>query len=280
MQNFNLGEITENGRKEADVKKALGEKNPHLNLELVDLKINRDGQATLTPKASTRSGRDFYVAHRDSQNTNPIEITYKIKLSQAIKDSKDLQLSHFYDEKNPAIFKNDFFDELLKANKQDGYTPDESALSFEYNKTNGNITLIASKDSVVYYGTTEITNYKINLNAALKGTQIVEPLDVVKPEDIKTKILEILQEKNPGFDSNQVELTDIANGHATLMPKEDSHHYSVDEKVSISFNLKGDAIIPHTDITDTPQSHLPSTDNGDELKDNIQKKNPDFNPKD
>jgi hypothetical protein len=275
---MNLGEIKGNGRKEADVKKALGAKNSHLNLDLVDLKINRDGQATLTPKTN-KSGRDFYVAHRDAKNTDSIEITYKIKLSQAIKDSQDLQLSHFYDENNPTVFKRDFFSEVLKLNGPDGYTPDEAALSFDYNKENGNIALTTSEDSVVYYGNVEIKNYKINLNVALKGTQIVDPLDVVQPEAIKTKILEILQENNPGFDPNQVDLTEIANGHATVIPKPNSH-YIATRPVSISFNIKGDAILPNTDITDTPQSHLPDTDNGNDLKDDIHKKNPDFNPKD
>jgi len=242
-------------------------------LDYVDLKINRDGEAVLTPKEV--NGKAFYVAHRNADDIAPIEVTYKINLAQAVKDSADLIVSHFYSDDTYEDFKKDFLNRVLDLNNANGYTPDNANLQFKYQTESGKVILNAGKDSAAYYGSAEFSKYKINLNAALKELEIL-PLDSTKKAEIEHHILDTLETKNPGFDASQVILTNIENGHAILRPKAGSR-YVASQDIKIDFDIN---VTPNIDMTGKPQTHQPSTDKGTDLKNDIHDKKPEFDPKD
>jgi hypothetical protein len=273
LNNLNLGEIYGDAREEGVVKIALGKKNPHLNTDHLDLKINRDGQATISPKKV--DGKTFYVNHKDASDLNPIVITYKVNLEQAIKNSADLVLSRFY-KASPTDFEKEFLNRVLDLNNKDGYTPNNSNLKFDYDENNGNVTLTADKDSEVYYNRAVITNYKINLTTALKDIKI-DNLKTTDSKEIKDQIRSILEKNNPGFDARKVDLINIKDGHATLIPKADSR-YITSQEVIINFAFDSESV--KNDITDTPLHQQPKIDEGKELKEDLQNKNPGFYPKD
>jgi len=273
----NLGKISGNGRDKKILLQALNEHNgQNLNLNELDLTINRDGEAQLLTTGQ------LYVPHYDQKNHDAILINYQFDLKYAVQEklTETLILENFtsQDGKLSEVFKANFYDLLAESNP----TFDILQTTMKLAK-NGNIVLSSKKDSPVYFGDITVSNYKIDLNKALKSRDVDKAFFSSNPEEIKKEILATLEKQNPGFDSKKVSLElDEKNPGKAILTTTDAH-YTIEtptHELTVSYQLtKGEEIIPDNKITN-PLDHQPKVDAGQELGQAIKKQDPHFNPND